>query len=91
MTKLSPEKIEIATLTRADNKTNIQILAAPKVPPRTYPVVAIPVTVPVVSKGGGGELSHQDLKNCPGRTLAFFFICGRVPTAGLHIIQIRIY
>jgi 20S proteasome subunit alpha 3 len=31
MTKLSPEKIEIATLTRVDNKTNIQILAAPKV------------------------------------------------------------
>jgi hypothetical protein len=31
MTKLSPEKIEIATLTRENNKTNIQILPAPRV------------------------------------------------------------
>jgi hypothetical protein len=37
MTKLSPEKIEIATLTRENNKTNIQILPAPRVrPTRSY-------------------------------------------------------
>jgi hypothetical protein len=36
MTKLSPEKIEIATLTRENNKTNIQILPAPRVRPHEF-------------------------------------------------------
>ena len=75
MTKLSPEKIEIATLTRADNKTNIQILAAPKVPPRTYPVVAIPVTVPVVSKGGGGgNVAPRFKKTVQAENWQFFYL-----------------
>ncbi len=68
MTKLSPEKIEIATLTREYNKTNIQILPAPRVSLPLHVVTfiaSVTGTVPSVQTLYSTRFEKILIKNLP--------------------------